>query len=84
MHIGLADRTSAEHKIPAGAPCATVPQQAILLGMEKATVSWRDVIDFYARHRCETYDFIPGYQALTKKGQRKLPVSPKDLVPPSP
>ena len=83
-HIGLADRTSAGHKIPAGEPCSTVPQQMILIGMEKGTVSWRDVVDFYARHRCQTYDFVPGYQAFTKKGQYKLPVAPRDLAPPSP
>jgi hypothetical protein len=78
-HIGISDRTSAGHRIPAGAPCATVPQQTILIGMEKGTVSWRDVIDFYARHRCETYDFPLGYRAFTSKGQYRLPVSPRDV-----
>ena len=83
-HIGLADRTSAGHQIPVGAPCATVPQQAILLGMEKGTVSWRDVVDFYARHRCETYDFVLGYRAFTSKDQYKLPVSPRTIAAPAP
>ena len=84
LHIGLPDRTAAGHKIPAGETCSTVPQQAILLGMEKGTVSWRDVVDFYARHRCETYDFVPGYRAYTTKGQYKLPVSPRSIVAPAP
>jgi hypothetical protein len=83
-HIGLLDRTAAGHKIPVGEPCATVPQQAILLGMEKGTVSWRDVIDFYARHRCETYDFVLGYRAFTAKDQYKLPVSPRTIAAPAP
>ena len=50
-HIGTNERTSANHQAPAGSACATVPQQSILIGMEKGTVSWRDVVDFYARHR---------------------------------
>jgi hypothetical protein len=74
-HIGASGRTSANHQAPSGAACATVPQQSILIGMEKGTVSWRDVVDFYARHRCETYDFPLGYRAITQPGQYRLPVS---------
>jgi hypothetical protein len=83
-HIGASTRTSANHQAPSGAVCATVPQQTIVIGMEKGTVSWRDVIDFYARHRCETYDFPLGYRAITQRGQYKLPVSAWQLAKASP
>jgi hypothetical protein len=83
-HIGMPERTSLGHKTPAGQTCATVPQQTILIGMGKGTVSWRDIVDFYARHRCETYDFPIGYRAFTKNGQYKLPVSSRTLSPASP
>ncbi len=83
LHIGANQRTSANHKAPAGESCATVPQQTILIGMEKGTVSWRDVIDFYARHRCETYDFPLGYRAFTQKGQYQLPVSAAQVASPT-
>ena len=82
-HIGANGRTSANHQTPAGAQCATVPQQSILIGMEKGTVSWRDVIDFYARHRCETYDFPLGYRAFTTRAQYRLPVSAAQLASPA-
>jgi hypothetical protein len=83
-HLGLPERTSAGHKISVGKSCGTVPQQTILIGMGKGTVSWRDVVDFYARHRCETYDFPVGYRAFTSDGQHKLPVSTRTLAPGSP
>jgi hypothetical protein len=79
-HIGAQARTSANHETPAGAACTTVPQQSILIGMEKGTVSWRDVVDFYARHRCETYDFPLGYRAITQPGQYRLPVSAAQIA----
>jgi hypothetical protein len=79
-HIGASGRTSANHETPAGAVCSTVPQQSILIGMEKGTVSWRDVVDFYARHRCETYDFPLGYRAFTQKSQYRLPVSTAQIA----
>jgi hypothetical protein len=82
-HIGASERTSANHQVPSGQTCTTVPQQTILIGMEKGTVSWRDVIDFYARHRCETYDFPLGYRAITAKGQYKLPVSAAQVASPT-
>jgi hypothetical protein len=74
-HIGLSTRASAGHRVPRGEVCPAVPQQLILIGMEKGTVSWRDVVDYYARHRCETYGFPVGYRAFTKAGQYDLPVS---------
>jgi hypothetical protein len=83
-HLGMAERTALNHQIPLGEPCATVPQQTILIGMGKSTVSWRDVVDFYARHRCETYDFPVGYRAFAKAGQYKLPVSSRTLAPTTP
>jgi hypothetical protein len=79
-HLGASVRTSAGHRPPTGEMCQTIPQQAILIGMEKGKVSWRDVIDYYARHRCETYDFPVGYRAFEKPEQHKLPVSAGTLA----
>jgi hypothetical protein len=75
MHIGLEARTSAGHVPPKGNTCTTIPQQLITIGMERGTVTWHDVADFYARHRCETYDFPVGYRALTAGQKITLPVT---------
>ncbi len=80
-HIGLDARATEGHRAPAGRICDDIPEQAIRLGMEKETVSWRDVVDFYARHRCETYTFPVGYRAFTRKGQLPLPVARSDVAP---
>jgi hypothetical protein len=80
-HIGLDPRTARGHKAAKGEACSYVPEQAIRIGLQKGTVSWRDVIDFYARHRCETYLFPVGYRAISRPGERRLPVSAADVGP---
>src|SRR5262249_54492597 len=65
-HIGLDARETHGHKPPRGSVCTDIPEQAILRGTEKSVVSWRDVIDFYARHDCHSYIFPVGYHAFTK------------------
>jgi hypothetical protein len=75
QHIGLDGRTTQGHVSPKGAICTTIPQQLIQIGMDKGTVEWRDVVDFYARHRCETYDFPVGYRAIAEGQTLRLPVT---------
>jgi hypothetical protein len=81
-HIGLEQRTARGHKPPKGEACTYIPEQGIRLGMQKGQVTWRDILDFYSRHRCDTYMFPIGYRAIQRKGERTLPVSPRDVGPP--
>jgi hypothetical protein len=78
-HAGLDGRPTRGHRPTRGEPCTAIPEQAIRVGMERGTVTWRDVIDFYARHRCETYIFPAGYKAFTRKGELPLPVTAETL-----
>ncbi len=80
LHIGLDARATRGHVAPAGDICSNVPEQAIRRGMEKGDVSWRDVLDFYARHTCERYIFPVGYRAFTKPSAYSLPVSPDQVA----
>ena len=77
QHIGLDVRTTRRHVPPKGAICTDIPEQAILRGIEKGAVSWRDVIDFYARESCAKFIFPVGYRAFTEAGQQTLPVPMK-------
>lgn len=72
--IGYDQRSTKGHEPPKGKPCTFLPEQAIRRGLETGTIVWRDIIDFYARHRCDTYLFADGYKAFTKAGERPLPV----------
>ena len=38
---------------------------SVVVGIEKGEITWRDLVDFYARHRCQTYHFPASYRALT-------------------
>jgi len=53
--------------------CTTVASQAVRNDIETGTISWRDLVDFYARHSCENYQFPEGYQAFEKDEARPLP-----------
>lgn len=76
QHIGLDPRSTRGHETKSGKICADIPEQTIRLGMEKGVVTWRDVIDFYARHPCMRYIFYEGYKAFAKAQERALPVVP--------
>ncbi len=53
--------------------CTTVASQSVRAEIENGTISWRDLVDFYARHSCATYQFPEGYKAFEGKGELKLP-----------
>lgn len=72
-HTGLDPRVTRGHQPARGAVCADIPEQAIRRAQEKGLSSWRDVIDFYARHSCEKYIFPLDYKAFTRSGERVLP-----------
>jgi hypothetical protein len=68
-------RLTAGHK-PLGTmtPCNVMMSQVIRSGLDSGKIEWRDLVDFYARHRCDTYPFPEGYKAFKKDGERPLPV----------
>lgn len=75
LHVGVEWRLARAHRVPAGKPCQNVPDRAIDALMQNGQATWRDVIDFYARHDCERYKFLPGYRAFTRPNQLGLPVT---------
>ena len=77
--VGLELRLAQGHRpsLPAGVPvCNISMSQRIRSGIEGGTIGWRDLVDFYARHRCDTYGFPDDYRAFTRDGERPLPVVP--------
>lgn len=72
--VGIADRVARGHRVPKGAErCISLSSQAVRSGLENGEIRWRDLVDFYARHRCQTYPFPATYRALTNDGQRRIP-----------
>jgi hypothetical protein len=54
-------------------PCPQLVSQAVRAGMERGQIGWRDLIDFYARHRCQTYQFPSRYRAFKSDREHSLP-----------
>lgn len=72
--VGIEPRIARGHPPGSGPRCAFALSQAVRSGLERGEIGWRDLIDFYARHRCQTYQFPLSYRAFTKDGERSVPV----------
>jgi hypothetical protein len=75
--VGAEPRLALGHRpaLPRGvAVCNVVASRSVAAGLENGTLGWRDLIDFYARHRCDTYQFPDGYRAFSRDGEKPLPV----------
>jgi hypothetical protein len=53
--------------------CSMVPGTRISNLLKLGKTRWRDVVDFYARHSCERFQFFAGYTMATEPVKR-LPV----------
>jgi hypothetical protein len=76
LAVGLEPRLAKAHRAEVRANCSPIVPQAVIGGLENGDLTWRDLVDFYARHRCETYQFPNYYRAFTSDGQRPLPALP--------
>lgn len=78
--LGLEPRLARAHRAEVRSNCSPIVPQSVRSGLESGDLGWRDLVDFYARHRCETYQFPNSYRAFTRDNERTLPVVP----PPEP
>jgi hypothetical protein len=72
--LGIEPRLLRGHRAPdASVRCVSSVPQAVRSGLERGEIGWRDLVDFYARHRCETYQFPNKYRAFSSDGERSVP-----------
>ncbi|MCA9677850.1 MAG: hypothetical protein H6709_19120 [Kofleriaceae bacterium] len=77
LALGGDERVSRGHhpELPPGiAVCNIVMSQSVQRAFEDGDTRWRDLVDFYARHPCDSYQFPQGYKAFTTDGEQNLPV----------
>lgn len=74
--LGVDERSTRGHLAPkTKEPCSPMVSQAVRTGLERGEIVWRDLADFYSRHRCQTYSFPLGYRAFTEDAQRQIPAT---------
>jgi hypothetical protein len=72
--VGVEDRLARGHRGGSSkATCTSVLGAAVRGAMDRGDIGWRDLADFYARHRCQTYQFSSSYRAFKSDGERGLP-----------
>ena len=72
--VGIEPRIARGHQLPQTSErCGFALPQAVRSGLERGEIGWRDLVDFYARHRCQTYQFPLLYRALKTDGERPVP-----------
>jgi len=73
--IGYESRVAAGHKPPRGQGCQLILPATTAQAIETGEIAWHDIVDFYARHRCETYTFPASYRAIRRAGEIQLPAA---------
>ncbi|HEY1813486.1 MAG TPA: hypothetical protein VGG74_14140 [Kofleriaceae bacterium] len=61
------------HGVDSKEPCPGVISQVVSSGLQRGDLGWRDLVDFYARHRCQTFQFPISYRAFKSDNERPLP-----------
>jgi hypothetical protein len=73
--VGLDPRTARGHRgVETKEPCSGVVPRVVIAGLERGDLGWRDLADFYARHRCQSFQFPLTYRAFKSDSERQLPV----------
>lgn len=72
--VGVDERIArGHHGVETKEPCSAVSSQVVRSGLERGDIGWRDLVDFYARHRCQTYQFPSSYRAFKSDNERAIP-----------
>jgi hypothetical protein len=72
--VGIEDRVARGHRgVETRETCSAVVSAAVRSGVDSGAIGWRDLVDFYARHRCQSYQFPSTYRAFKSDGERSLP-----------
>jgi hypothetical protein len=77
LAVGLEPRLAKAHRGDERPICTPNLPQSVRGGLQTGDLGWRDLVDFYARHRCETYQFPVMYRAFTRDNERPLPAVPE-------
>ncbi len=78
--VGIEPRiTRGHHVAETMERCAFALPQSVRSGLERGEIGWRDLVDFYARHRCQSYQFPLSYRAFKVDGERSVPVVPPGM-----
>jgi hypothetical protein len=79
--LGADEVTANAHRpMPAVEACTGIDAASIVQMMRDGAAAWADVVDFYARHDCRRYAFVPGYRRATA-ALPSLPVTPAGAPP---
>jgi hypothetical protein len=72
--LGVEDRLArGHHGVEGREKCSQVMPQVVRSGIDRGDIGWRDLADFYARHRCQTYTFPSRYRAFKSDEERVIP-----------
>ncbi|HTL84090.1 MAG TPA: hypothetical protein VL856_02840 [Acidimicrobiia bacterium] len=72
--VGVEDRIARGHRgVQTSEVCSPVMPAVVRTALDRGDLGWRDLVDFYARHRCQTYQFPTSYRAIKSDGERSIP-----------
>lgn len=64
--LGYDEVTANAHRpLPAVETCSALDAASLVQLQREGAATWADVVDFYARHDCRRFAFVPGYRRAT-------------------
>ncbi|HTE54539.1 MAG TPA: hypothetical protein VK698_26985 [Kofleriaceae bacterium] len=78
LGVERSDQLAARGHRPAKgrSPCRVYQSAELTGALIDGSATWRDLVDFYARHPCRSYSFPIGYKAFNREEERPLPAVP--------
>jgi hypothetical protein len=74
VQVGVEDRIARGHRgVQTSEICSPVMSAVVRTGLDRGDLGWRDLVDFYARHRCQSYQFPITYRAFKSDDERGIP-----------
>jgi hypothetical protein len=70
--LALDERPAMGHQRASGG-CEILAWPALTAAVAQGTITFRDLADFYGRHRCESYKFSMDYKYFERDNERPLP-----------
>jgi len=72
--VGIEDRIARGHRgVQTSEVCSPIMPAVVRTALDRGDLGWRDLVDFYARHRCQSYPFPTTYRAVKSDGERSIP-----------
>lgn len=79
--LGHDNETNRAHLVPQNVRQCPLTTRVYVDGLAAGDFAWEDIVDFYARHDCDNFEWWPGYRRQTEPVESLPILAPPDIDP---